>query len=229
MGAIFALITQSLTTIDDIFCELVFEQGGNTADDIALRGYLRDFARSELRRVLNFVVDDTDAPWTPYSRCPADADCNTLQSVVLTALVRFGDTAIIKEAFEIFYGLSDDDDAPSMDDIADDVFSAFIAGVLSYDTSRSATQSDVQALYIALGEENIEKRTFILNALGAVYQSDALVREAIEFVLSDVVRENLKVNALVAMKQCTARNPLWAYMTTEDTEGQTPFDALFAN
>ena len=77
-----------LTTINDIFCELVLEHGGNSGDDVALRGYLRDFARSKLRRVLHFVVDDAQEPWTPYSRCPAGADCNTLQGVVLAALVR---------------------------------------------------------------------------------------------------------------------------------------------
>ena len=62
--ATFALIAQSLTTIDDIFCELVFDHGGNSGDDVALRGYLHDFARSKLRRVLHFVVDDAHEPAT---------------------------------------------------------------------------------------------------------------------------------------------------------------------
>eukprot|EP00483_Globobulimina_turgida_P002637 UN02641 len=47
--------------------------------------------------------------------------------------------------------------------------------------------------------------------------------------MSPTVRSNMKVNALVSMKVCTAREPLWSYMTTEDEDGNTVFDSLFAS
>ena len=37
----------------------------------------------------------------------------------------------------------------------------------------------------------------------------------------------MRINALVALKTCMVRLPLWQFMSTENAQGQTPFDVLF--
>jgi aminopeptidase N len=238
--AIFDVIVASFVYIDDIYCELVFEN--HTPDDKALRGYFREFASDIIRRVLRLVVDDIKKPFRiDHEDCPSNSDCNILKSVCLKALVRFNDYDTLYAAYELFYACSNrvcDNpelcygcNEPKIEDgrlafVQEDVLQALIGGVLAFGANQ-ATLNDIISLYDIV---NIEQQTYILSALGAVYEDPhkVLVTKALDFIMSPTVRSNMKVSALVSMKVCTAREPLWSYMSTEDANNNTVFDSLFA-
>ena len=248
---IFNTVTKSLLSIDDIFCELVFDGNGNdqreSADDRALIGYFRDFATSLLRRILDLVVDDLNEPFADdHDACPDNSDCNILQSVLLNALVRLNDRNIIESAYEIFYlcenRVCDDQincrgcnearvENGRISFVSEDVLQALIAGVLAYDTSNDNALNEIIELYSLV---NIEQQTYILNAFYALYlsfdenQNSDLIDSALEFIMSETVRDNMRINALVSLKVCTAREPLWNFLTSPNgNDSETVFDSLF--
>ena len=111
--------------------------------------------------------------------------------------------------------------------VREDVLQGFFAAVMSYDKSSDEYFESIIALYDRV---NNEQQTYILNALGAVYPDGRndpanVVQKALEFIDSSAVGINDKINAYVAMKQCTARESLWDFMT--QGEYPTIFDQLF--
>jgi len=238
---VFVVMAQSLRAIDDILCEVALGPGPMTTANVSLRANLREFAHDVLRRILGALIDDVEDPFGYDDRCPDGSECKRLQSVVLEALVALNDRAVVTAAFNVFAECSnrecaDQDRCAGCDSlrvsddgrlgfISSDVLSAFFGGVLAYDPSNRRLLDEVLRLYPAL---NAEQQAAILRALGTVYLDDSgtLVRAAIDFIVSDSVRTNVRVQALVALKQCTARAPLWERMTN-GSAGNTLFDQLF--
>merc|ERR1712228_328587 len=166
------------------------------------RGYFRDFSRDLLRRILALIVN---------------------------ALIRLNDRSIILNAFELFYlcenrvcgdqDLCRECNEPKLED-----------GRLSFDVSNDNALNDMISLYSMV---NIEQQTYILNAMSALYLSfdenknSDLIDKALEFIMSDTVRDNMRINALVSMKVCTAREPLWNFLTSPNaSDNGTIFDSL---
>ena len=241
--AVFKVIIDSLESMDDILCEFVLIPEAN-ALELSLRANLREFAIDLLRRMLQFVVDDVDQPFADSANCPDGSECNTLQSVILSALVTMQDAVTMETAYNEFAECtnrvcSDQErclgcDAPRilpdgrLEFVRNDVLEAFIGGVLGWGLGEGLDNGVVEEVLDLYGMLNAEGQSAILNAFGMLYVDDSgdAVRRAIDFVMSDAVRSNLRVQALVSMKKCTAREPLWSYMTDGEV-GSTLFDELF--
>eukprot|EP01084_Bolivina_argentea_P085967 155396_1 len=238
--AVFGEVISSLVYIDDVFCDLALADD-YSRDDIALRGYYRAFAVGLLRPLLPFVVGDASNPFLGSNECPVDSDCNELQSQLLRALVRLQDAAVIAAANDVYFvcanrvcanqKLCQGCDAPVVENeriefVSQDKLAALFAGVLSFDARASVDVDRALEEMIALYDlVDVEQQSIILGAFAALYPNDALVTRALDFILSDAVAANMKVSALSALKTCTARKPLWDYMTSGTP---TVFDTLFA-
>jgi len=236
--AVYRVLIESLLRIDDILCELALDPDESQMD-LALRANLREFTIDFLRNVLSFVVSDITAPFasiTNDEQCPDGSDCNELQSLLLKALVTLNDVEVVTAAYNLYFAAENREcigcDLPlisadgRIDFVSEDVLEALIGGVLAFDTTNNRVLDEIERVYALV---NAEQQSAILNALGALYvdSSGVLVRDAIQFILSDAVRPSLRVHALGAFKTCTARETLWEYLTESDEGGSTPFDELF--
>jgi len=70
-----------------------------------------------------------------------------------------------------------------------------------------------QITNIIYREVTTTQQDYILSALGAVYTSDTLLTQAISFVLSDAVRNNVKIRGLYSCRRCKGRFNMWTALS----------------
>jgi hypothetical protein len=63
--------------------------------------------------------------------------------------------------------------------------------------------------YVTGSVINDDQKRLIISSLGAVYLNSTLLQQAVDFVLSDSVRTNLKTTGLAATRRCNGRFTMW--------------------
>lgn len=201
-----------LLTMDSLFCAT------HSADPLALRS---SFGANAVSVVL--------PAWKAMDAWEAsDAD---LRAAMIVALVRFEHADTIAFGADLLRSaMVDGEVAVNAQGEVEGVDANLVRGVLECALSSDATDATLTALMRAYGELNSEYAQYALRAIGAVYESEARMQTALDFIIgSGEVRDQDKLRALYSLRRCQGRQATWRYLADEDgDECVSVWDALFA-
>ena len=222
-------VISTLIDIDSILCEL-YANGDEFDELLYPNGTDPEKSYNEIiskfrqfsRNLLNPIWDNVNK-WS-YSDTDSE-DTIYLRSKLAIALVRFEDSSTIKHGYsilqDIFVKQNDDsytdysnvlDKNGEFKDINSNLMQAtFEAGLAMLDSTI------LRHLLTVYDESNIEQQKYILSSLGAVYQDDTLLQEAIDFVLSSTVRDSDKMSGLNSARRCYGRNLVWTNLAKNNS------------
>jgi len=103
-----------------------------------------------------------------------------------------------------------------------------ITCVLSAALATNNTNYYDQITNIIFGRVDTSQQDYILSSFAALYATDQL-DQAIQFVLSDEVRDNAKIRGLYACRRCSGRFNVWSGLTADDGEAWDNLASIFGS
>lgn len=206
-------IIGSLMSMDSTFCSK------HNADADGVRTKFRKFCRELLSATWSVI-----GGWNV-----AESDTENvinLRSLLIYSLVRFEDTAVIRDGANLWNAtLRENDHEIPVN--ADGAIEGIDSNLLRYVMECALTEDGSNVLYALKSvypDLNSEHQSAVLRAIGAVYTDSDLVDDALNWVLSSgSVRDQDKLRALYSLRRCYGREQTWNYLVADGE-----WDNLFA-
>jgi len=195
-------LISNLMTLDDLFCEYGYSndyltENSETENDGDILTGLRTFAISYLQQMYSVVHG--------YNSTDTNNDNITeLRPQVIMALIQMGDETAIS-AGELLY----EQQIAYYNYSLAVVDPNLITCILSAALATNKPQYFNQITTIIYPSVQSTQQMSVLAALSALYVSNNLTNRAIEFVLSDNVNYNVKMQGLDSCRRCKGRFNVW--------------------
>ena len=147
-----------------------------------------------------------------------------LRSLVINALINLNDNDVIYTGLSILEGIINDNNGVMPNVIPTNKINSNLVVSMLGASFASLKEEIYNKIMNNFANYNAETKGHILSAIGTVYQHETLTQNAIDFILSDAVRNNIKLRGLGSLNRCTGKFAVWTALTNNNGE---QWDKLF--